>query len=87
MEICPIQIASGRETSVRSRLDAMKSMLPGRKFDVRFETARVGEILCNYANIEKARRILGFDPKTQLNEGLRNTWQWFTSHDRTGALR
>ena len=81
------QIASGRETSIRSLLDAMKAMLPERTFDVRFEAARPGEILRNYASIEKACRILGFDPKTQLNEGLRNTWQWFISHDRDAALK
>jgi UDP-glucose 4-epimerase len=79
------QIASGRETSVRSLVGAMKAMLPDRTFDLRFEPARPGEILCNYASIEKARRILGFGPKTQLNEGLRKTWQWFISHDRDSA--
>lgn len=59
MEICPIQIASRRETSVRSLLDAMKSMLPERKFDVRLEPARVGEILRNYANIERRAAFWG----------------------------
>ena len=81
------QIASGRETSVRSLVGAMKAMLPDRRFDLRFEPARPGEILRNYANIEKARRILGFGPKTQLNEGLRKTWQWFISHDHDSASK
>jgi UDP-glucose 4-epimerase len=81
------QIASGRETSIRSLLDAMKAMLPDHRFDVRFEPARPGEILRNYASIEKARRILGFRPKTQLNEGLRKTWQWFISRDRDSTLK
>jgi UDP-glucose 4-epimerase len=81
------QIASGRETSVRSLVDAMKAMLADRKFDLRFEPARPGEILRNYASIEKARRILGFDPKTQLNDGLRKTWQWFISHDRDSTSK
>src|SRR5579862_8189197 len=81
------QIASGRETSVRNLLEAMKAMLPERRFDIRFEPARAGEILRNYANVEKARRILGFDPKTQLSEGLRKTWQWFISHDRDSKLK
>jgi nucleoside-diphosphate-sugar epimerase len=65
----------------------MKAMLSERKFDVRFEPARAGEILRNYANIEKARRILGFDPKTQLSEGLKKTWEWFISHDRDSKLK
>jgi UDP-glucose 4-epimerase len=81
------QIASGRETSVRSLVDAMKAMLADRKFDLRFEPARPGEILRNYASIEKARRVLGFDPKTQLNDGLRKTWQWFISHDRDSTSK
>jgi len=81
------QIASGRETSVRSLVGAMKAMLPDRTLDLRFEPARPGEILRNYASIEKARRILGFGPKTQLNEGLRKTWQWFISHDHDSASK
>ena len=81
------QIASGRETSVRSLLEAMKAVLPERKCEVRFEPARAKEILRNYASIDKARRILEFDPKTQLNEGLKKTWEWFISHDRDGKLK
>lgn len=71
------QIASGRETSVLSLIEEMKRVLPDVKMDVRFEPARTGEISRNYASIEKARRLLGFDPKTQLGDGLRNTWRWF----------
>ena len=81
------QIASGRETSVRALVDAMKAMLPDRTFDIRFEPARAGEILRNYANIEKARRMLGFDPTTRLDDGLPKTWQWFITHDRAGASK
>jgi len=81
------QIASGRETSVRALVDAMKAMLPDRTFDIRFEPARAGEILRNYANIEKARRMLGFDPTTRLDDGLPRTWQWFITHDRAGASK
>ncbi|MGA8145106.1 MAG: NAD-dependent epimerase/dehydratase family protein [Candidatus Acidiferrales bacterium] len=76
------QIASGRETSIRSLIDTMKAMLPDSKFNIRFEPARAGEIQRNYASIEKAHRMLGFDPQTRLDEGLRKTWQWFLSHDR-----
>lgn len=73
------QIASGRETSVRTLLDAMKKVLPDQKFDVRFEPARAGEIQRNYADIGKARRLLGYNPQTKLENGLKNTWAWFQS--------
>jgi UDP-glucose 4-epimerase len=75
------QIASGRETSLRSLINTMKEVLPEMKFDVRYEPKRAGEILRNYASIEKARRMLGYDPQTRLDEGLRNTWRWFLSRE------
>jgi UDP-glucose 4-epimerase len=75
------QIASGRETSIRDLLATMQKVLPDLAFDVRYELPRPGEIRRNYASIEKARRMLGYDPKTRLDEGLRSTWQWFVSHN------
>jgi UDP-glucose 4-epimerase len=71
------QIASGVETSLRSLLATMKEVLPGVSMDVRYEPARAGEISRNYASIEKARRLLGFNPKTKLDQGLKDTWNWF----------
>jgi UDP-glucose 4-epimerase len=79
------QIASGRETSLKDLLAAMKRVLPGVKFDVRYEPGRAGEILRNYASIEKARRLLGYNPQTPLDQGLRNTWSWFVSQNARAA--
>lgn len=79
------QIASGRETSIRTLVDTMKEVCAGFAFDVQYRPPRAGEILRNYASIEKARRVLGYDPKTQLKDGLRSTWQWFLSRNRSGA--
>ena len=79
------QIASGRETSLKDLLAAMKRVLPGVKFDVRYEPARAGEILRNYASIEKARRLLGYNPSKALDEGLRDTWSWFVSQNARAA--
>jgi UDP-glucose 4-epimerase len=73
------QVASGRETSIRTLLETMKKVLPDVQFDIRYEPARAGEVSRNYASIEKAHRMLGYDPKTELDDGLKNTWQWFQS--------
>ncbi len=79
------QIASGRETSLKDLLAAMKRVLPSVKFDVRYEPARAGEILRNYASIEKARRLLGYNPSKKLDDGLRDTWSWFVSQKARAA--
>jgi len=81
------QIASGRETSLRTLVDTMKDVLPELTFDVRYEPARTGEVLRNYASIEKARRLLHFSPKTSLGDGLRTTWNWFASNDSAALLK
>jgi UDP-glucose 4-epimerase len=74
-----LQIASGRETSILTLLKTMQEVCPDAKFDIRHEPARPGEIIRNYASVDKARRVLGYDPKTRLDEGLKTTWQWFLS--------
>jgi UDP-glucose 4-epimerase len=73
------QIASGRETSIAELIGLMKQVLPGLTFDIRYERSRPGEVSRNYASIEKASRILAYEPKMQLQEGLRRTWEWFLS--------
>jgi UDP-glucose 4-epimerase len=73
------QIASGRETSIRTLVETMQRVVPEVAFDVRYEPARTGEVRRNYARIEKAQRLLGYAPKTLLPDGLRETWSWFVS--------
>jgi len=63
----------------------MKALFPDLPFDVRYEPARAGEILRNYASIDKARRMLGYNPPTQLDQGLKSTWEWFVSRAGAGA--
>ncbi len=73
------QIASGRGTSVEALIGMMKKLLPEVPIDVRFEAARPGEITHNHSSIDKARCLLGYSPKVELQDGLRRTWDWFCS--------
>ncbi len=38
-----------------------------------------GDVDITFANIEKAKRLLGYDPKTKLDEGLAKFVKWYTS--------
>jgi UDP-glucose 4-epimerase len=75
------QIASGRETSIATLVAQMEELMPSTKFKTRKEKLRAGEIFRNYASIAKARRMLEYEPRTDLREGLRRTWAWFVSHN------
>ncbi len=38
---------------------------------------RAGDVRKTWADIRKAKRLLGFKPTVNLREGLRRTWEWF----------
>jgi UDP-glucose 4-epimerase len=72
------QLASGVETSLND-LVALLAEVTGREPAVRQEPARPGEILRNYSLVAKARERLDYAPATELREGLRRTYEWFSA--------
>ncbi|MEM8638274.1 MAG: NAD-dependent epimerase/dehydratase family protein [Cyanobacteria bacterium P01_G01_bin.54] len=44
---------------------------------VKYEPAREGDIIHSVANIERAKKLLGYHPKTDLRTGLSETLDWF----------
>ena len=39
-----------------------------------------GDVPKTFADISKAKRLLGYEPKTKLNEGLEKFYEWFVQH-------
>jgi UDP-glucose 4-epimerase len=74
------QIATHREHTVGEVADVLNRLAEkylSRKNEIVFENERKGEVKRNYSDISKARRMLGFEPKTSLEEGLERTFLWF----------
>jgi UDP-glucose 4-epimerase len=74
------QIGSSKETSINQLVLEIKSLLKrveGIDIGVTYVGRRKGEIVRSCSNIEKARKILGYAPKTSMKEGLEKTWKWF----------
>lgn len=71
-----INIASGRPVSIRQMIETIQRRIG--KGEARFgEIAyRPGENLKLYADISKARALLGWEPKVALETGLDKTIQW-----------
>lgn len=72
------QLGSGRPTTINELLDAMRRVT-GREIEVDYRDFRPGEVRVTWCQVDKARRVLGFNPVTTLDEGLRDTWEWFQS--------
>lgn len=71
------QIGSAEETSLSGLIDRIGFVVGDEMVEVNHKNKRKGEIQRNYAKIDKARKHLGYKPETNLNEGIRKTWEWF----------
>jgi len=62
-----------------SLLDIVQELehLSGRKLVRRHHPMRAGDVRKTWADISKARRLMGYKPTIGLEEGLRRTWAWF----------
>lgn len=49
----------------------------GKKAKKNFKEMQPGDVYCTYADISKAKRLLGYDPKTSVYEGLKRFAEWF----------
>lgn len=65
-----LNIASGRPTSILELAELVTEMA-GLNFEPVFDKPRPGDIRHSYADISKARELLGFQPSTSLREGVR----------------
>lgn len=79
------QIATNRETSVAELLEELTAVLAQRgltDIEVMHDAPRLGDVMRNFSDTQKARRILGWEPETPLREGLTQTVDWFLAQEK-----
>jgi UDP-glucose 4-epimerase len=77
-------IGSGTETTIGNLAETMQGLV-GRRPGVRFLPARSGDPHRGVADITKAHRELGFNPRTSLKNGLSATVEWWMELGRARA--
>jgi UDP-glucuronate 4-epimerase len=55
-------------------------LLLGKKAKISFQPMPPGDILMTYADITKSQKMLGFEPKTPLSEGLKKFTDWYLAY-------
>lgn len=74
------QIATHKETTVNELADKIKVVVEnetGKKVDVIYSKPRPGDIRRNYSDISKARKILKYEPRYDIDKGLKHTFEYF----------
>ncbi len=69
-------VAFGENTSLNQLYDKLCALL-GKDIKPVYGPSRAGDIPHSLANIDKARRLVGYDPDYDINEGLELTIEWY----------
>ena len=74
------QIATHRETTVREIAEAIRELFAAHgleKLQVIFSDPLKGDVRRNFSDTSKAERMLGWKARVSLEEGLKETLEWF----------
>lgn len=71
-----VNIASGEEVSILKVVEIIAKEI-GYKGKIKFEKPRKADVRRHRGNISLAKKLIGFEPKTSIEEGLRKTIEWY----------
>ncbi|HEV2287837.1 MAG TPA: SDR family oxidoreductase [Candidatus Acidoferrales bacterium] len=84
LRACEAPGASGKVfnggTGERTTLDNVLKLLSqicGKQIAAKYDPPRTGDILHSLADVSSARKLLGYSPLVNFEEGLRLTWDWY----------
>ena len=84
LRACEAPGASGKVFNVgtASRITLNETLkllekISGKPVRAKYDHPRTGDILHSQADISLGRRVLGYEPKVDFEEGLRRTWGWY----------
>lgn len=75
------QIATYKESTVQEIAEKIKKLFKdylNKEVYIKYTQPRRGDMKRNYSDISKAEKILGYNPKYRLEDGLRKTLKYFT---------
>ncbi len=74
-----INIAKGKQVSLNQLLDRLKQLTGKEDVIADYREPRAGDVRHSLADISRARSLLGFEPKVDLQTGLQLTIDWWKS--------
>lgn len=72
-------LAYGEGSTILRLAELMKELLKSNS-PIELGTARTGEVTHYIADISKAKKVLGYSPKTKFEDGVRRAVEWYLSH-------
>jgi len=73
----PINIASGKSETIRKIIKNLKIITKQKNLKINYNTDMPSMIPYRLISINKAKKLINFNPKTSLYDGLRKTYNWY----------
>ncbi len=80
-----LNVACGQNISLNQLLAKLETLL-GRRVEPRRLPARPGDVRDSLADISQARAVLGYEPVTYFDDGLRQTVPWYAAEALPSAV-
>ncbi len=72
-----VNLASGKGVSIKQLIHLLHDFI---EFEYIFSPGNPSGQAKRVMNIEKAQRLIGYQPRVSLQEGLQRTWKWYLIH-------
>jgi UDP-glucose 4-epimerase len=79
-----INVGAGEAISINQLFRAMAEQLHSTLEPI-YQPRRAGDVLHSLASLERASRLLGYEPSVGWREGLKTTVEWYAARDRNAA--
>ena len=77
-----LNVGGGREPTSVNRILEIIAGLTGATPEPEHTPPREGDVLRTEADVSLARRLIGYEPRVDIDEGLRRTVEWFRPTER-----
>ncbi len=74
-----VNLGSGRGYTIRQLVETLNSFIG---FNYEFDTTKSSGFPRRVMDISLAREMIGYNPQTSLQEGLKQTWEWFLANEQ-----
>ena len=73
----PVNIGSGKEYKIRDIVKTILNLTDNRDVKIKFDNTKPTTIPVRKVNVDKAKKLLGFEMKISLEDGLKETIDWY----------
>jgi len=79
-----LNLGSGKGYTIKELVEILSSIID---FNYEFDISKNSGFPRRIMNIDNAKKIIGYDPKINLKQGLKKTWDWYLKNKNENDLR